>query len=573
MMRSWVLLLVIVLLTPLSALAQSGEIGLGLAFRADGVASGDFFGAAVAPLGDVDGDGHSDVLVGAPFADPSGLDGAGSVFVLSGADGHTIRRVDGTEAFAAFGVAVAGTGDVTGDGVPDFVAGASLARPGGLIEAGYAALFSGADGTQIFRINGSAQNERLGEAVSGIGDVNSDGVPDFAVGAPESGLPFGPGAVLVFSGADRSLIRRIVDNSAQSLGTRLSRAGDVNGDGSADLIAAASGNVLIFSGSDGSQLMAVGARQGEVPVGSSVDSTGDLNGDGVPDFIAGARFFDTPTLTDAGAAFVFSGATGQRLFSVIGTQDNAEVGHAVAGPGDLDGDGVPDFAVGAPQDLLREFSEPGLTFTASAGAVDVYSGRTGARIFRVTSTDRDGRVGHSAAAAGDVNGDGRFDLLVGAPQAGPEGIVTSDGFSTPGSVFVYSPRIARQLNIDIKPRSCPNSLDLSSMASELQAAVLGESGLDLRGLESFTLQLEGRPIVRSGRLKDVGGPVPNRMDVCDCNAPPRDGVRDLPLIFSVSEIRTALGPLTAGEVRVLTLTGSLNEGTPIVARDCLVIRN
>src|SRR5262249_9819867 len=141
-----------------------------------------FFGWSIAAYADVNGDGRADFLVGAPTLNgPSAV--PGHVRVCSGLDGSEIRRVTGATAAERFGAAVAAVGDVNGDGVPAFAVGA----PGGTgISGGAIHVYSGLDGTELteFIRTGSTFRDNLGSSLAALGDVNGDGVPDFAVGAP-----------------------------------------------------------------------------------------------------------------------------------------------------------------------------------------------------------------------------------------------------------------------------------------------------------------------------------------------------------------------------------------------------
>ncbi|MGH8059171.1 MAG: FG-GAP-like repeat-containing protein [Candidatus Entotheonellia bacterium] len=141
-------------------------------------------GHAVAGVGDVDGDGVPDVVV----TTSSGAGGAGSVSVFSGASGQRLWRVAG-ELGEQLGYAVAGIGDVNGDGVPDVVVGAPFTAPGGVAWAGSVYMFSGVDGRLLWRVDGVESGDQLGYAVAGVGDVDGDGRPEIVVGAPYASRP------------------------------------------------------------------------------------------------------------------------------------------------------------------------------------------------------------------------------------------------------------------------------------------------------------------------------------------------------------------------------------------------
>ncbi|HET6201756.1 MAG TPA: Ig-like domain-containing protein [Planctomycetota bacterium] len=423
------LLLAALLGLPLSLSAQT-EI-----LHATGLAPGDSFGLAVAAAGDVDGDGVGDLLVAAPFADPAGLPDAGRVTLLSGASGAILLQIDGTGPGELFGNSVAGLGDLDGDGASDLLVGNPFASPGGLSFAGQARVYSGASGASLFVVDGAADMDVLGFSVAGVGDMDADGVPDFATGA-QLADPAGladAGEARVFSGASGVPLLVLAGNAASDqFGASVSGAGDLDGDGVPDLLVGAAqdpfgvagpGYARAFSGASGAALLSIAGTAPGDAFGTSVAGGGDVDGDGVPDLLIGAPFADVGSVFDAGAASAFSGATGGVLFSFAGTDGNGALGQSVALAGDMDGDGQSELLAGAP------FVDAGPN--SNAGVATVFSGSSGSPLLAFTGSGFGNTAGFSVAGAGDLDGDGRADAAIGVPGGNP------DAFTGTGEVRVF----------------------------------------------------------------------------------------------------------------------------------------
>lgn len=182
----------------------------GVDYQLSGSDNGDHFGWSIGNLGYI-GSGQYGIVVGAPDADPSGKSNAGVVYGYNASTGSQIFQIDGEATGDRFGWAVSSAGDVNLDGKPDVLIGAPLASPNGLTNAGCAYVYSSADATLIYRIEGTRAGAQLGYSVAAAGDVDGDSWPDLLVG---STFPSGPTTpALVYSGRDGSPLAWLSRNS------------------------------------------------------------------------------------------------------------------------------------------------------------------------------------------------------------------------------------------------------------------------------------------------------------------------------------------------------------------------
>ncbi len=328
-----------------------------------------------------------------------------------------------------YGMSVATIGEVTGDDVPDFAVGNYNSDTGGR-DGGRVVVYSGADRSVWCFTSGGASYDHLGGTAAAVGDMNADGVPDFATSAPDHH------AVIVFSGADCTEIARCADTgtSSTNLGGDHGLAGwvDVTGDGVPEIIAGGDssnaimhygGSAMVFTlaGPGGSCSILHSLVDPQLSIygylGYAVSGLGDLTGDGTPDIAVGEPGDDTRA-TDAGAILIFSGATGAlatRWTDPAGASGD-RLGESLAPIGDLDGDGTADLLAGA----ARRNTSAG----SDAGQVVVFSTASGSVIRRVD--DPGGAAGDwlgwSLAAVHDMDGDGVEEILAGVRNANPGGL-------------------------------------------------------------------------------------------------------------------------------------------------------
>lgn len=336
-----------------------GATGARLWFRDATNNEEDTIGFSVGTVGDTNGDGTPEIIVGAPEGEGAlGTFHGGRAFVLDGATGATVCEVANDETFSEFGFSVAGAGDVDNDGVPDFVVGAPgepFSLPNN--ERGYIYVYSGATCDELWYSRGIAAHHRFGHSVAAAGDMNGDGNDDVLVGAPGDGSFVTIGIAYV-----------IEKLPAPPFGTPVYT---YNG----------------FNAGDRFGLSVAGMRR-------DVTGTADL------DVAIGAPGYDSGGFTDNGRVYVYSGGTLTWVYD--GWLDNANFGRVVAEGGDLTGDGVRDVLVSS--------------LTATGGRVSAFSGASGG-IFGSADGGQAGN-GFGDAIDGlryDLDGDGNEDFVVGAP--------------------------------------------------------------------------------------------------------------------------------------------------------------
>ncbi|MGQ0552414.1 MAG: FG-GAP-like repeat-containing protein [Planctomycetota bacterium] len=307
---------------------------------------------------------------------------------------------------------VAAIGDVTGDAVQDFL----VARPdlGGI---GSLALYSGADRTVLHELVGSSDTDHFAGAIAAMGDIDGDGVPDFAVAIPHQLFVF-PASVRIHSGTDASLIREHFGTNMDGFGAAIAGVGDVDGDGwneiaiarpFANTVPADAGIIDVYRGVNGSLLLSLFGSVAGGRLGGRLAAAGDVDGDGVPDLVAGSH---QVAATSAQHAVVFSLSTGLPLHTVTAAHVADFTGSAVAGLGDLDRDGHADYAVGSPG-----YDSAGV----DRGLVRIYSGQTGTLLLSLLGDGPSAGTALAVAAAGDVDGDGWQDVVVGWRLVGSGG--------------------------------------------------------------------------------------------------------------------------------------------------------
>ena len=393
----------------------------------EGSATGGFFGFSLSGAGDVNGDGYSDVIAGAYAI--SAFTGSAYLY-YGGANMDTISDVTFTGEAASnfFGQSISDAGDVNGDGYSDLLIGASLFSA----STGRAYIFYGSgsmDNIADVTFTGELAGNNFGRGISGAGDVNGDGFSDILIGAQSYNGSRGR-AYLYYGGVSMNNVSDMILNGEASnnfFGFSVTGGGDINGDGYKDFIVGAygvnsnKGKVYIYknamTGTDIPDVAVYGENLSEM--GKSVSDAGDLNGDGYDDYIIGASAYgDFAT----GRVYIFFGSVNPDTIPELiinGFANNSRFGTSVSGAGDVNADGYDDIIIGAPE------------YNSSQGRVYIYFG--GSIMDTIHDVQMTGatslyRFGHSVSSAGDMNGDGFSDVIVGIPGTS----------SSRGSIRIYN---------------------------------------------------------------------------------------------------------------------------------------
>jgi hypothetical protein len=331
-----------------------------------------------------------------------------------------IREWVGEATNDQFGWIARNIGDVDGDAVADVVTSAPTRNIRGA-NAGRVYVYSTQTGKLLWTADG-LPGDQLGIGIEAAGDTNGDGIPDVVASAP------GAGRAYIYSGLDGRMLFAFSGRPNENFGRHVSGVGDMNGDGHADVMVGApgrgttspdTGRALVYSGKDGAVLL---------------ELEGEAEGDAFGSTVAGHPFGDGPFLivgapgagpTEKGRGYVYEGLTPTPKFVVDADATAAALGAMFASiPGDVDGDGVDDV-------YLSDWSNAALG--PSTGRVYVHSGQDGRQLYVFTGETAGEGFGTSPSNAGDVDGDGHADLIVGAWQYGGAAI-------SGGRAYLYSGR-------------------------------------------------------------------------------------------------------------------------------------
>jgi FG-GAP repeat/Tryptophan-rich Synechocystis species C-terminal domain len=488
-------------------------------FRINGIAANDYSGRSVSSAGDINGDGIDDLIIGAPLADPNVTDSGQSYVVfgsrsgfstslnLSNLNGTNGFKLNGINAYDRSGSSVSSAGDINGDGIDDLIIGADSADPNGSFSGQSYVVFgsrsgfstslnlSNLNGTNGFKLNGINAYDRSGSSVSSAGDINGDGIDDLMIGAPYAGpsfIQFGQSYVVFGSrstfgssinlsdlnGTNGFKINGIIAQDYS--GRSVSSAGDINGDGIDDLIIGAwaspggvrfgqsyivfgsrsgfssSFNLSTLNGTNGFKINGITAGDYS---GRSLSSAGDINGDGIDDLIIGSTGADSNGYSNSGQSYVVFGSrsgfsaslnlselNGGNGFKINGIAAGDNSGRSLSSAGDINGDGIDDLIIGSTGADSNGYSNSGRSYVVF-GSRNGFSANLnlstlkGTNGFLISGITDDDNSGGSVSGAGDINGDGIDDLIIGADRANPHG-------SNSGQSYVVYGNAAPELDLN-----------------------------------------------------------------------------------------------------------------------------
>lgn len=408
------------------------------------------FGAALSTVPDLTGDGVPDILIGAPNEDFLSNGSAGNVYLYNGATGGLLRRIQ-TESPEIrpgrdFGAAIASISDLNGDGVPDILVGSPRQTSGGSSEAGKVYVFSGADFSTILTFTGADEEDgRFGNSIIASEDFVGNSAPDVVIGAPGEDITSGgsivsrAGRVYVLDGETLSVTTIESPNATtggqfgQSLSTLQTTTGPrlfvgafnengstVNRAGKAYVIDPASPTTPVTLESPNPQMSG--------RFGGSLQGLNDLTGDGTGDVLVGAPFESVDGIGRAGRAYVFDGASGGLVSTLTSpTTEDSEFGISVAG--------IDAPVVGAPKADVDGTLQAGAAYSF-APAISLADGRDGEPYTAPSGTPstNDNPVGRFNVSAG-VTGTALESVMVSNAAATPTGVTSVELWTSTDNVF------------------------------------------------------------------------------------------------------------------------------------------
>jgi uncharacterized repeat protein (TIGR01451 family) len=499
-------------------------------FVINGNNPGNFSGVSTSSIGDFNGDGLDDLIIGAFGADPNNINAAGESYVLYGSkagfpanitpanlNGNNGFIINGIDANGFSGGAVSSAGDINGDGLDDIAIGAFGATANGKNNAGKTYIVFGSktpfpvrfnlsdlNGNNGFVLNGVNEFDYLGLSLGKLGDLNGDSLDDLLVNAPGP-LNSSAGKNYIIYGRKGSFPASlnasdingtngfVINETDGNSGSSVSGIGDINGDGMADLIVGTDG-ANPDNNIPGKSYVVFGSRTGFSPVlnraelngkngfviegieintSTVVSGAGDINGDGADDLIVGISQANANNNIAAGKTYIIFGSktefpavlnlsqiNGNNGFILNGIEPDERSGISVSAIGDINGDGFDDLTIGASGASVGSNNAAGRTYilfgTNKGFAANInYAELNGNNGFFLNGVAADDLSGTSVSGAGDLNGDGLDDVIIGSPG--------SLFNNAPGKSFVVFGNIA--FGGIYRPTSTPADLQLIKTSS------------------------------------------------------------------------------------------------------------
>ncbi len=368
-----------------------------------------YYGSILCPLPDITGDGKNDIIVSGYAESGGGSNFTGRLYIINGNTGLILRSCisPNPETSGYFGRSLSSLGDLNGDGLSDVIVGTDETVTTGT-HSGRVYIISSSDCSLVKTINPPdlEVSGSFGYRVLGIPDINADGKWDILVSAPNLDINgfTDAGKLYCFSGDSGTLLwssRAPSLANYQKYAWDIARIPDVNNDGIEDLAVASFGEnkTYILSSTDAAIINTISTTS------YAVEGIDDLNGDGRGDVIISNISINS----GQGQVTAFSAFTGATLLTLSSPypETNGYFGTDICALDDINGDGKKDIAVGAPsEDAIEQ----------NGGRVYIFSGEDGSFLERLRSTDvkQDGYFGKPVANMGDINGDGKGDILIGA---------------------------------------------------------------------------------------------------------------------------------------------------------------